>query len=142
MMRPHRTGSCRSNMCMSRRTLLDALHPHLRWWNKGLVRHRELFRPDGGASMSWPDRLITFFREIASPLGVILNASGCREGWIQGEMFRHFSPGNNGFSVNCSYANSRMKHDLHCKKPTEVVAELKVYGYRGYYHKNICGQSN
>jgi hypothetical protein len=92
--------------------------------------------------MSWHERFLALFREIASPLAVILNAEGCREGWLQGELYRHFHTSENGFRVNCSYCGSRAKHDLYCERPTEIVAELKVYGLSGYYPKNVCGQSN
>lgn len=53
--------------------------------------------------MSWPERFLALFCEIASPLAVILNAEGCREGWLQGEFYRYFSTPENGFRVNCSY---------------------------------------
>jgi hypothetical protein len=92
--------------------------------------------------MSWPDRFLALFCEIASPLAVVLNAEGCREGWLQGEFYRHFRTPENGFRVNCSYCDSRTKHDLYCERPTEMAAELKVYGLSGYYTKNLCGQSN
>jgi hypothetical protein len=92
--------------------------------------------------MDWSERLITFFEAIATPLACVLRADGCREGWIQGEMFRHFRTENNGFRVNASLAGGRVKHDVHCLKPTEMVAELKVFGLSGYYNKNLYGASD
>jgi hypothetical protein len=92
--------------------------------------------------MSWSDRFSVLFAEIARPLAVVLNADGCREGWLQGEFYRHFRPQYDGFRVNYSYGSGRVKHDLYCPVPNEMVAELKVYGMRGYLNKNLCGQSN
>jgi hypothetical protein len=92
--------------------------------------------------MSWPESFQAFFREVASPLGVVLGAEGCREGWLHGEFYRHFRTPENGFRVNCSYCDSRAKHDLYCERPTEMAAEIKVYGLSEYYKKNLCGWSN
>jgi hypothetical protein len=92
--------------------------------------------------MSWSDRFLTLFAEIAGPLADVLNADGCREGWLQGELYRHFRRHSNGFRVNFSYRSGRVKHDLYCSPPNEMVAELKVFGLRGYLNKNLCGQSN
>ena len=91
--------------------------------------------------MSWVERLRAFFQEIEAPLSVILNAEGCREGWIQGELFRHFRPTDPSFNVNCSHASKRIKHDIVNGKPVALVAELKVYGLRGYCDKNLYGGS-
>jgi hypothetical protein len=92
--------------------------------------------------MSWSERFLGLFPEIAMPLAVILDAEGWREGWLQGEFYRYFTTSENGFRVNCSFCGSRAKHDFYCERPTEMVAELKVYGQRGYYSKNLCGRSN
>ena len=86
-------------------------------------------------------RLGAFFEEIQSPLSFVLNADGCREGWIQGELFRHFRPTDPSFNVNCSHASKRIKHDMVCGTPVALVAELKVYGLRGYCDKNLYGGS-
>jgi hypothetical protein len=92
--------------------------------------------------MSWPDRFLALLAEISRPMAVVLNADGCREGWLQGEIYRHFSAQYDGFRVNHSYRSRRVKHDVYCPLPNEMVAELKVYGMRGYLNKNVCGQSN
>lgn len=94
------------------------------------------------SSMSWPEQFLAFFRKVEAPLGVILNADGCREGWLQGEFFRHFRTPESGFLVNCSYCEKRVKHDLHCHLPTEMISGLKVYDLCGYYNKNLHGRSN
>jgi hypothetical protein len=91
--------------------------------------------------MPWANRFLALFSEIASPLSVVLNADGCREGWLQGEFYRYFRTPGNGFRVNCSYCDNRVKHDLYSVRPTEMAAELKVYGLMGYYTKNLYGRS-
>jgi hypothetical protein len=92
--------------------------------------------------MSWSDRFLGLFAKIASPLAVVLDAEGCREGWLQGEFYRHFHTPQNDFRVNCSCGDKRAKHDLYCEHPAKMAAELKVYGLSGYYRKNLYGGSN
>src|SRR5436190_807322 len=77
--------------------------------------------------MTWPDRIIEFFKKIEEPFSEVLCAHGCREGWLQGELFRYFRTAENGFVVNCACSGNRVRHDVHCKLPTEMLAELKVY---------------
>ena len=90
-------------------------------------------------NMTWIEALREFFQRIEAPLSVILNANGCREGWIQGELFRHFRPTDATFKVNCSHASNRIKHDIVCGRPVSLVAEMKVYGLHGYLEKNLYG---
>src|SRR5207244_3605854 len=45
------------------------------------------------------------------------------------------------FHVNCSLTNKQTKFDIQYGKPTEMVAELKVYGYCRYQTKNLHGGS-
>ena len=61
--------------------------------------------------MSWPKRFLGLFREIASQLGSILNANGCREGWLQGEFHLHFRAPKDGFRVNYSCDNTGAKYE-------------------------------
>ncbi len=89
--------------------------------------------------MNWVDRFFDFFRQIEPSLGIGLNANNCREGWLHGEFFRHFITADNGFLVNCRYYDDGPEHDLYCGLPTEMIAEVKVYGQRGYSNKNFCG---
>jgi hypothetical protein len=77
--------------------------------------------------MTWPEEFLGFFHEIAEPLTTVLNAEGCREGWIQGEFYRYFRKKVNGFQVNRCCAGKREKYDLYCNPPTAIVAEVKVY---------------
>jgi hypothetical protein len=74
--------------------------------------------------VTWPNRFLAFFREIEKHFSVILQAEGCREGWLQGEFFRHFRE--NGVQVNYPGLD-RAKHDLYCKLPSEMLVEIKVY---------------
>jgi len=92
--------------------------------------------------MAWVEPLQEFFREIEAPLSFVLNAEGCREGWVQAELFRRFRPGNPTFNVNCSLTSRHAKHDIVSGAPPSLVAELKVYGLSGYYPKNLYGKSN
>ena len=92
--------------------------------------------------MAWVRRLQMFFREIEVPLSFVLNAEGCREGWVQAELFRRFRPRNRTFNVNCSLESRQAKHDIVSGTPPSLVAELKVYGLSGYYTKNLYGKSN
>ena len=92
--------------------------------------------------MSWVDRFFAFFREIEPTLAVVLNASSCREGWLQGEFYRHFRTDDNGFEVNRRFGDGKLPFDLCCLTTPVMIAELKVYGESGYYSKNLFGRSN
>lgn len=81
----------------------------------------------------WFDYFHEQFDALAADLGVILDASGCRESWLQGELFRRSS--DQDFSVNTySYADLRGKADLEGLRPggktgeAPMVAELKIIG--------------
>jgi len=90
---------------------------------------------------SWPERLIEFFKKIDKPLGEVFDAGGLREIWLQGELYRHFKTQDISFAVNHSLTNFRIKHDLYSKLPTEMIAEIKIYGLRGFQPKNLDGSS-
>jgi len=92
--------------------------------------------------MNWPHELADFVRRVEGPLSVVLNADGCREGWLQAELYRYFHPVQPAFRVNQSLSDGRVKHDLVCLGPSPMVGELKVYGQSGYYQKNLHGRSN
>ena len=91
---------------------------------------------------TWIDAFRHAFDGMAADLAVVLNAKGCREGWIQAELFRRLSQSDPDFSVN-SYKLSKGKTaDLHGQKPNPMLAEVKVLGTEGYYNKNLAGCSN
>ena len=92
--------------------------------------------------MTWVERFFAFFREIEPSLAVVLDASSCREGWLQGEFYRHFRTDENGFEVNRRYRAGGVPFDLYSPAPTPMVAEVKVYGESGYFNKNLHGRSN
>src|SRR5262245_50670304 len=92
--------------------------------------------------MTWVDRFFAFFREIEPALVVVLDASSCREGWLQGEFYRHFRTDESGFQVNWRYPNGRVPFDLYAPAPAAMVAEVKVYGQWGYFNKNLFGRND
>jgi hypothetical protein len=63
---------------------------------------------------------------IREPLSVILNASGCREGWLQGEMFR----AGRAFDLRVNeYAlGGRQTADVSCGDLPDMLAEIKIVG--------------
>lgn len=88
----------------------------------------------------------TFFRDNAKNIGIVLYAEGCREGWIQGEMYRQSTDEN--FMVN-SYKlkNHRGTVDLCGEQPAgsdtkqPMVAEIKIIA-PSFLQKNIDGNHN
>ena len=92
--------------------------------------------------MKWIDLFEQVFDSISEPLSVVLNAARCREGWLQGEFYRHLIERDKDFRVNEYKIPLGGKADLCGKKPSRMVAEIKVYGVWNYYQKNIDGHSN
>lgn len=92
--------------------------------------------------VTWLDKFRAAFDSFAPNLGVVLNAVGCREGWVQGELYRYFSAQDPDFRVNSYSLATRKKADLYGRNPVPMVAEIKVFGVQGYYHKNLAGCSN
>jgi hypothetical protein len=101
---------------------------------------------------SWiaPD-WIRFFTDtidaIHEPLAVVLTASGCREGWLQGELYRAGRAYD--VRVNEYSLGSRQTADLSCGDAPDMLAELKIVG-ADYFPKmrdsssptsTACGQS-
>lgn len=91
----------------------------------------------------WQNLLADFFRARGADTAEILDASACREGWIQAELFREFHRAQPaaGFVVNeFSYPNApRNKADLSASSPG-MVGELKVLGAR-YQRKVLTGRA-
>jgi len=82
------------------------------------------------APTDWLSFFEGFFTARAEQIEVILDAAGCREGWLQGEFFlagREF-----GLSTNAG----KQKFDLRCEHPP-MIAELKVCG--GNYAPKMKG---
>ncbi len=78
-----------------------------------------------------------FFENAArrKALAQVLDAPGCREGWLQGELFREFRDVP-GFRINMRRAGSTGVPDLACGR--EMIGELKILG-SGYQRKCITG---
>lgn len=75
--------------------------------------------------------LLDFFDYSAESIGVVVNAWGCREGWLQGEMYR--AGWRRGLQVNNYPLGGNKKADLCCLESPRMVAEVKVLGadYQG-----------
>jgi len=63
---------------------------------------------------------------------VVVNAAGCREGWLQGELF--LAGRERGLRVNECAIGHRKKADLSFGDPPTMVAEIKIIG-AGYFPK-------
>jgi hypothetical protein len=79
---------------------------------------------------------LTFFVQtidaVHEPFSVILTASGCREGWLQGELFR--AGRRHDLRVNEYKLGDRQTADLSCGEGSAMLAEIKIVG-ADYYHK-------
>jgi hypothetical protein len=97
----------------------------------------------------WIKDLSKFFSSIKTRLPVVLDAGGCRENWVQAELYQWFRQreGKENVLVNrlCLDQNERKddKADLAIlgrdKKPI-LVAEIKVFGQWLYLPKNLDGR--
>jgi len=74
----------------------------------------------------WPEFFIDRIERIERRLKKVLDASGCREGWLQGELFLHGQ--SNGLSVNTHVGGTFC--DLSCG--AEMAAEVKIIGARDH----------
>lgn len=91
----------------------------------------------GARAASWSDRLTNFFRVREEALGHVLEASGCREGWLHGELHREFRrvP---GFAINHHRLFDGQTADLVVEGA--MIGELKILGAR-YQPKVVTGGS-
>lgn len=71
--------------------------------------------------MDWIAHFSDFFSRHSKPLEAILDAAGCREAWVQGQMF--LDRGELQIKTNAT----RDKLDLRCADPP-MIAEIKVCG--------------
>lgn len=94
----------------------------------------------------WAKFFLSFFDKNKSSIGIVMYAEGCREGWLQGELFR-FSE-DQDFVVN-SFKLTKLcgKLDLYGElpfigaKPQKMVAEIKIIS-PSFESKNIDGNHN
>jgi hypothetical protein len=79
----------------------------------------------------WEQFFLDFFDNSAESISVVLNARGCREGWLQGELYR--AGWRRGLRVNEYPLGGNKKADLRCQELPRMVAEVKVLGadYQG-----------
>jgi hypothetical protein len=97
--------------------------------------------------MNWIDHFKLAFDAIQGPLSSVFDAESCREGWLQGELYRRLVAHDKQFRVNhyvlpAPDGSKRPKADLYGENPARMVAEMKILGTFGYYQKNIDGNSN
>jgi len=71
--------------------------------------------------MDWIAYFDDFFSERAAKLAEMMKAAGCREGWVQGEMYLH------GRDLEIETNATRLKYDILCKSPP-MIAEIKICG--------------
>jgi len=71
--------------------------------------------------MNWIAYFTDFFRQRSEYVHSILDADGCRERWVQGEMFLHAR----GLHLKTDATRSRF--DLLCPEPP-MIAEIKICG--------------
>jgi hypothetical protein len=74
----------------------------------------------------WEQFFLDFFDYSAESIGVVVSARGCREGWLQGELYR--AGRRRGLRVNEYPLGGLKKADLRCQEPPRMVAEIKVLG--------------
>jgi len=94
---------------------------------------------------AWVDEFLTFFEENKMAIGTVMYAEGCREGWLQGEMYRKSN--DPAFTVN-SYKLTKLngKVDIYGEKPShshtkqKMVAEIKIVA-PSFLSKNIDGNN-
>lgn len=85
----------------------------------------------------WEQFFVDFFDFSAESVGVVVHASGCREGWLQGELYR--AGWRRGLKVNEYPFGRNQKADLCCLERPRMVAEIKVLGadYQGKMRKAL-----
>jgi hypothetical protein len=74
----------------------------------------------------WEQFFLDFFDYSAESIGVVVYAGGCREGWLQGELYR--AGWRRGLRVNEYTLGGGKKVDLCCRESPRMVAEVKVVG--------------
>lgn len=90
----------------------------------------------GSEGLDWLAHFEQFFLHIATPLAVVLDADGCREGWLQGEFYRYGRRHGPKLSTNTSTDSPQKKFDLLCGCPP-MLAEIKIAG--GNYYAKVKG---
>jgi len=81
---------------------------------------------------NWLTFFVDTIEAINAPLAVVLKASGCREGWLQGELYR--AGREYDLRVNECALGHRQTADLSCGEKPDMFAEIKIVG-ANYYPK-------
>ncbi len=92
--------------------------------------------------MGWIGEIEAVFDSIESEFAIVLDAAGCREGWLQGEFFHRLNQRDGTFRVNWFQLAKNSHADLYGELHGKMVAEIKIVGQRGYLKKNINGTSS
>ena len=92
----------------------------------------------------WIEAITSFFYETGNQTRIrdIGRAGGCREGWIQGELFHYFAIRGICLETNAfpiSDESGYFKADLHVNGPYGLVAECKVLNKWGTAYKMLDG---
>ncbi len=80
----------------------------------------------------WLQFFAVTIEQIHEPLSTVLAASGCREGWLQGELFR--AGREHDLRVNEYSLGNRQTADVSCGDRPDMLAEIKIVG-AGYFSK-------
>lgn len=87
--------------------------------------------------MDWMAYFADFFRQKSERIQAMLDAEGCREGWLQGEFFLYAR------DLHLQTNTTRVKFDLLCPQPP-MIAEIKICGgeysqkMRGLIQDDVC----
>ena len=97
------------------------------------------------ARINWPEEFSKFFAWCQSRLPEVLDASGAREVWLQGEAYRYFRLHRPDGPL-CLHTNSHDRNDLafyatDTSETPVALAEIKLFGL-DYYSKNLTGYSD
>lgn len=90
--------------------------------------------------------LNVFLEWCQSRLVEVFDAGGVREVWLQAEAFRYFRYHRKHGPV-CLWTNAHNRNDLAFYETDEssepvAVVEIKLFGLKGYYSKNLTGHSD
>lgn len=89
----------------------------------------------------WVDGLKSFFEHVETDLAAMLDANGCREGWLQGEALLFFRNRGDAFYVNYERLSVSTKADFAAYSSHGddavlwMLGEMKVLGVKGYQEK-------
>ena len=90
----------------------------------------------------WLNFFASTIEAVQEPLSIILTASGCREGWLQGELYR--AGRQYDLRVNEHALGGRQTADLSCGETPDMLAEIKIVGadyfpkMQGYIESDVA----